>query len=444
MTKKIKNISILLIFAIILAASVSLYIVNGKSIDNVKKCYMDNSSVSTVDLSWKKVKSAGGYKIYLKNDNGDYHLFKEVKEDTNKCVIDGLDSGRVYDLEITAVKEFHKKIYESETPAKITVYTIPDKINAQSKSEDEGLLNVSWKPVKNVNGYELQYSKDKDFKDAKVEKFEDANKKSFEVEKLKPEDTYYTRIRSYIDFNGETIYGDWSDVASIKIAKRVVMSSDIDPKKPMVALSFDDGPAYPDNSGVSSTKRILDVLEKHSARATFFMVGQRINKSNAEYLKREIKLGCEIGSHTYDHNHYGKNVTKNDIIKNTQQIKKQCGQAPTIFRCPGGIMSPIMAAECKAEGMPIAYWSVDTEDWKSRNADEIYKKTMNGVYDGAIILMHDIYPSTADAVERIVPDLIKEGYQIVTVTELLTAKNGNKPPKPGQQYIDYKTINNNT
>lgn len=93
--------------------------------------------------------------------------------------------------------------------------------------------------------------------------------------------------------------------------------------------------------------------------------------------------------------------------------------------------------------MIIAYWSVDTEDWKSRNPAQIISRAEHGAYDGSIILMHDIYGSTADAVEKIVPALVKKGYQIVTVSEMIQAKTG-KAPQAGQQYIDYKTINNDT
>lgn len=216
-----------------------------------------------------------------------------------------------------------------------------------------------------------------------------------------------------------------------------------DKPKPMVALSFDDGPAFT-YEGANSTQRILDVLEKYDVRATFFMCGERICSDNADCLKREIELGCELGNHTYDHKHYGDKVTRDDIKKSSDAIKKSCGKAPSIFRCPGGIITKSIQKECEAEGMPIAYWSVDTEDWKSKDPQAIYKKAVSGAYDGAIILMHDIYPSTADAVEKIVPKLIEQGYQIVTVSEMLTAKNAGKPPKPGQQYVDYKTINNNT
>ena len=114
-----------------------------------------------------------------------------------------------------------------------------------------------------------------------------------------------------------------------------------------------------------------------------------------------------------------------------------------MFRCPGGSITPSIRKECKKEGMPLAYWSVDTEDWRSKDAGKVYKNITKYAYDGSIVLMHDIYPSTADAVEKVVPELIAKGYQIVTVSELIAAKTGDNP-KPGNQYVDYKTINNNT
>ena len=206
----------------------------------------------------------------------------------------------------------------------------------------------------------------------------------------------------------------------------------------MVALTFDDGPAFD-----GSTGRILDVLEKYGARATFFMVGTRINDNTKKYLKRELELGCELGNHTYNHDHYGKAVTEADVVKCSDAVYKACGKRPTAFRCPGGNMSSVMQNTAKKEGMIIAYWSVDTEDWKSRNPAQIISQAEHGAYDGSIILMHDIYGSTADAVEKIVPALVKKGYQIVTVSEMIQAKTG-KAPQAGQQYIDYKTINNNT
>ena len=105
----------------------------------------------------------------------------------------------------------------------------------------------------------------------------------------------------------------------------------------MIAFSFDDGPAY-DYKNSNSTERILDVLEKYNARATFFMVGERVNSETKHLLDREIQNGCELGNHTYAHNHYGSQVTARDISRASKQIEKISGRAPTMFRCPGGIM----------------------------------------------------------------------------------------------------------
>lgn len=210
----------------------------------------------------------------------------------------------------------------------------------------------------------------------------------------------------------------------------------------MIAFSFDDGPAY-DYKNSNSTERILDVLEKYNARATFFMVGERVNSETKHLLDREIQMGCELGNHTYSHNHYGTQVTARDISRASKQIQKISGRAPTMFRCPGGNVTSTIRKECKKEGMALAYWSVDTEDWRSKDKDKIYKNITKYAYDGSIVLMHDIYPSTADAVEKVVPELIAKGYQIVTVSELIAAKTGENA-KPGNQYVDYKTINNNT
>ena len=93
--------------------------------------------------------------------------------------------------------------------------------------------------------------------------------------------------------------------------------------------------------------------------------------------------------------------------------------------------------------MPLYYWSIDTLDWKSKNADAVYNKVMKQVKDGDIILMHELYDSTAAAVERMVPELIKQGYQLVTCEQLVYAKTGKKPV-PGTQYLNATTIKNQT
>lgn len=442
MAKKIKVITYLAIALIIICASAAIAVVNEKSVDAVKNVAMSENTSSSIKVDWNKVKGADGYHLYLMNDENEEGEKIGDVDGGEICSysFEDIDGGTVYKIKVTAYKVFNKKEYESEEAQTVTVYSLPEVPDVSAYSPYEGALTAQWTQQKNSAGYELQYSKDEDFSGAEKESLE---KSSFEIENLKPKDIYYVRARSFITAGIKNVYSDWCLPCRVEIKERVIMNPDLDPDKPIVALSFDDGPAF-NYENKNSTMEILKVLEEHGARATFFMCGSRINDENKVCLEKKIELGCELGNHTYDHKNYGKKVTENDIKKCSDAIKKASGHYPTVFRCPGGVITAEMQKECVRESMPIAYWSVETEDWKSKDADKIYKAVMDNVYDGSIILLHDIYPSTADAVKRIVPKLIEDGYQVVGVSEMLTAKNGGEPPEPGQQYVDYNTINNNT
>lgn len=188
----------------------------------------------------------------------------------------------------------------------------------------------------------------------------------------------------------------------------------IDPSKPMVALTFDDGPSQ-------YTPDILNTLEKYESRATFFEVGNRVDRYPNTVL-RISRMGCEIGNHSYDHPLMGNaSAAKiySEISSTDAKIKKIIGKKPVLFRPPyGGIGSSLR----KNGGLPLILWSIDTLDWKYRNADSVYRAAIGHVKDGDIILMHDLYGSTRTAVQRIVPELRKRGYQLVTVSELAQYK----------------------
>lgn len=189
----------------------------------------------------------------------------------------------------------------------------------------------------------------------------------------------------------------------------------VDPSKPMVALTFDDGPSI-------YTPKILDVLEKYDSRATFFEVGNRVNQYSNTVLRID-RLGCEIGNHSYDHPVLGNasaSKINSQIGTTDTRLKAITGKKPTLFRPPYGSVGANLK---KYAGKPLILWSIDTLDWKSRNADTVYRTVMNRVKDGDIILMHDIYSSTRAAVARIVPELRKRGYQLVTVSELAQYRN---------------------
>lgn len=197
----------------------------------------------------------------------------------------------------------------------------------------------------------------------------------------------------------------------------------IDPDKPMVALTYDDGP------GGKEERRILKCLKKYHAVATFFYVGNRV-KSDRETVKMAYDMGCEIGNHSWDHSDFttlsDKDIKK-QIKKTNGAIAKVTGVKPTLFRPPYGSFNEDVL---EAVNMPNIIWKVDTLDWESRDAKSIFKKVRKTKkLDGKIILMHSIYKDTAKATEKIVPWLLKKGYQIVTVTELIKYRDGEAPKK---------------
>ncbi len=191
----------------------------------------------------------------------------------------------------------------------------------------------------------------------------------------------------------------------------------IDPDKPMIALSFDDGPG-------PGTRRILRALEKVDGRATFCMVGNRVG-SYAETAQMVAERGHEIATHTLTHPNLAKLSAKqvrSELERSMAAIERVTGVRPSVLRPPYGSTSETVKQICRDLGLVIANWNIDTEDWRTRNADAILNSMMKNARDGAIVLCHDLYPETAAAIERAVVRLADRGYQLVTVSELLEAR----------------------
>lgn len=441
MANKIRIAGLCLIVLIIIAGFSAMSVVQSKTVSDVEKTQVEKATSNSVSLSWKKVSSADGYFIYKAfSDDVEFEKAAEIKEaGTNEYELGGLEQASEYKFYITAFKNAGEGA-ESSNYETVEACTLPDEQKLEAlESPDAGRLKIEWQINSRAQGYQVQYvlGDGSDFSKAETITVKDKSKSTKIISKLKAKKTYSARVRSYIYYKDKMLAGKWSKVKSVKIQEKIEMPKDIDRNKPMVALTFDDGPGYNDVSD-----RILDVLEKYNARATFFMVGQNA-KDHPKNLKRKVELGCELGNHTWNHSDYGKNVTVSDIKKCSEAIYEACGQYPTAFRSPGGNTTSTILKECKTENLALYYWSLDTQDWKSRNSEKVYNAVMNNIEDGDIVLMHEIYSSTADAVEKIVPDLIKKGYQLVTCEELVLAKTGKKPVV-GQQYITATDINNKT
>lgn len=196
-----------------------------------------------------------------------------------------------------------------------------------------------------------------------------------------------------------------------------------DPDKKIIALTFDDGPSTSETNGTSD---LLDLLEQYDSRATFFCVGNRINDKSGDLLKRMADLGCEIGNHSYDHTQLTKLDAQgvHDQIDTTNElIKKYSGKDCRIIRPPfGDAANDIVPANVT---QPFIMWDVDTLDWKTKNTASVIslvEKYKQQDWDGAIVLMHDIHPTTVEACKTLIPELINDGYQLVTISELAYLK----------------------
>ncbi len=203
----------------------------------------------------------------------------------------------------------------------------------------------------------------------------------------------------------------------------------IDPSRPMVALTFDDGPQ------TSVGNRIMDCLAQYGGKATFFMVGDRVSARAAE-VQRMVAEGHEVANHTMNHKYLqklGAAEIQAQVNACNDAIQAACGVRPTLMRLPGGNQNATVRANVH---MPMIQWNIDTLDWKTRNADQTVAAVLNKVSDGDIVLMHELYSQTGDAALRIIPELAARGYQMVTVSEMAAAKG--KSLEAGQLYYSFK------
>jgi len=190
----------------------------------------------------------------------------------------------------------------------------------------------------------------------------------------------------------------------------------------MIALTFDDGPG-------KHTDRLLDIFEENGGKCTFFVLGNLIDR-RPEVLVRMRDDGHQIASHGWDHRQLTKlsqQDIKNQIMMTRAKIYDVTGVDSLVMRPPYGSCNDTVKAVGKELGVSFVNWSVDTLDWKTKNPNSIYNEIVKSTKNGSIILCHDIYGTTVDAMEIVVPMLIEEGYELVTVDELMAASGGLEP-----------------
>ncbi|TVX93834.1 polysaccharide deacetylase family protein [Paenibacillus agilis] len=189
----------------------------------------------------------------------------------------------------------------------------------------------------------------------------------------------------------------------------------------MMALTFDDGP------DPRQTVAILDILKRYDVKSTFFVIGKRVTKY-PQLAKRIVEDGHELANHTYNHVYFNRKSSHNLInkeIQMTQQaIQTATGQIPTLFRPPGGNYNDLIVDTSRQKGLKCIMWSwhQDTRDWDLPGVNKIKNKVLNNARNGDIVLFHDYVhgrTQTPQALEMILPELKRRGYQFVTVSELI-------------------------
>lgn len=279
-------------------------------------------------------------------------------------------------------------------------------------------IKLEYTAVDNSSNYEIfrKKSGEKKFKLIKT-----TRKNKFFDKTVESGNTYVYKVRAVL-YQKE---GQIKTGCSNKIKKKYVKFNE---NKKMIALTFDDGPG-------KYTKSILKCLDKNDAHATFFVMGNAVNNYKSELKKADL-IGCEIASHSFNHPNLAllsSEGIKNQMNITDKRIKAIIGHGAALMRPPYGLINSSVKKNVKK---PIITWNIDTRDWETRSASSTYNSVMKNVSDGDIILMHDIHGSTKQAVLKIIPELKKRGYQMVTVSEL--AKYKGIKLKNGKVYNNMK------
>jgi peptidoglycan/xylan/chitin deacetylase (PgdA/CDA1 family) len=186
---------------------------------------------------------------------------------------------------------------------------------------------------------------------------------------------------------------------------------------PCVALTFDDGP------DATLTPQLLTVLEDKGVHASFFVIGSKAAEL-PNIVAREAQDGDDVGNHSWDHPALPKLTSQaalSELTRTDDIISQIIGHPPAYTRAPYGSMSPRIAA---LSARTYVAWSVDTIDWKDTDVESITRIATSRVTSGSIVLMHDIHPHTIDAVPEIIDGLQANGFQLVTLSELLSGHCG--------------------
>ena len=232
----------------------------------------------------------------------------------------------------------------------------------------------------------------------------------YEIEPLVNEELFlhinYNEIKDYMDI-------------TVKLDKTYENEDGqvIDENKKVVALTFDDGPGI-------YTSNLVDILVKNKSQATFFMIGKNLNNYKDTVLK-VYNSGMEIGYHSYNHKNFKRQkiaTIKDEFKKSNDVLKSITGDTFHLIRPPYGVINESIKNSLDA---PFILWDIDTLDWKYKDSTYLVNYVLDNLKNGNIVLFHDIHKTSVEAIDKLLPLLYVNGYQMVTISSLAKLTNTN-------------------
>jgi len=214
----------------------------------------------------------------------------------------------------------------------------------------------------------------------------------------------------------DDVYSETYEYEEIENTYDLIVNQNVKFRPYTVALTFDDGPSI-------ITEKILDILKYHDVVATFCVIGNRIERYE-DVLIRTHNEGHEIIGHSWNHRLFtslSRDGVRYQLVRTNDEIYRVLGIIPAFHRPPYGGRNNTVIEVSEELDMAILAWSVDPRDWeRGQTSEQIYNHIMNYIFDGSILLFHDVHDVTVIAIERIVPSLLAQGVTFVTASELLS------------------------
>lgn len=387
---------------------------------------VDTKTKEVGEMKTIKEKNKSFYKVFhlpkLKNKAADEWI-RKISEENEKYILDHTKDGQnkmqykqdyeSYDVE--GIQSIAIHLYENGKKVKTDVNTF---------GQDDKAFNLEKLFNREANRYLTHLIREKNPMPEKADRVEYlsnnhiAHFNDFVVKKdgiqffFETED-YFLDFKSHKHFLNEDFAGFSAEKGEVP---SVYLDRGVKKNQKLVAFTFDDGPHF------ENTQKLMDVLEEYNGQGTFFMVGERV-AGQEEIVKDVIDRGHQVANHSFSHQNFNaipQSEVEKEINLANEAFKKATGYAgPYMIRPPYG-----NANKTVRENNPHVFvnWSVDTLDWKTRNPEAICKAIETYSYDGAIILLHDLYQTSYEGFKCGIKKLHDQGYEFVTVEELLKAK----------------------